>query len=139
MKERKILLEHITRTDIVILSALIPGKLAPVIITEEMAKSMKPGSVIVDIAIDQGGNCEITEAGIVYKKHNVVILGIQNIPGMVPLSSTWMFANNIYYFIENLIRDGKVVINREDEIIASCLLTVDGKIIHQGAREAMHL
>ena len=100
---------------------------------------MKPGSVIVDIAIDQGGNCEITEAGKAMKKHDVAIFGIQNIPGMVPLSSTWMFANNIYYFIENLIRDGKVVINREDEVIASCLLTVDGEIIHQGARESMCL
>jgi len=138
-KERETLREHIDNADIVILSALIPGKLAPVIITGEMIASMKSGSVIVDIAIDQGGNCEITEAGRTIRKDGVTIFGMQNIPGTVPLSATWMFANNIYNFLEPLLSPDGIVIDRSDEITASCLLTIDGEIVHTGARESMNL
>jgi len=139
IKERETLKEPVSQADIVILSALIPGRLAPVLVTEEMVKLMRPSSVVVDIAIDQGGNCELTEAGKIVEKHKVSIIGIQNIPGTVPISSTWMFANNIYNFIDNLIYDGTVKINMEDEIIAKCLLTDEGNIVHAGAREAMNL
>jgi len=138
-KERETLGEHISAADIMILSALIPGKLAPVLVTGEMVKTMKPGSVIVDIAIDQGGNCEITESGETAVKHGVTIMGIKNIPGTVPHTSTGMFAHNIYYFLENLVKDGRINIDMNDEIIASCLLTRDGGIVHDGAREAMNL
>ena len=138
-KEQEKLKEHVAMADIIILSALIPGKLAPVLITEEMVKSMQQGSVIVDIAIDQGGNCEVSEAGEIVEKHDVCIMGIKNIPGTVPKSSTGMFAQNIYYFVENLIKDGKITVNMEDEIIATSLLTKDGEIVHAGAREAMNL
>ena len=139
IEERKALMESVAQSDVVVLSALIPGKLAPVLITEEMVKSMKPGSVIVDIAIDQGGNCEITEAGKIIEKHEVCVMGIQNIPGTMPQSSTWMFANNIYNFVENLVQDGAVRLNMDDEIIATCLVTKNGEIIHTGARESMNL
>ncbi|MCE5252169.1 NAD(P) transhydrogenase subunit alpha [bacterium] len=138
-REREALRDRVSQSDIIILSALIPGKLAPVLITGEMVKSMRPGSVIVDIAIDQGGNCEISEAGKTFEKHGVTIFCIQNIPGLVPVSSTWMFANNMYNFVDNLIKDGRIVAGRDDEIIAACLLTIDGEIVHTGAREAMHL
>ena len=87
-KERQVVAEVIKDMDIVILSALIPGKLAPILVTEEMVKSMKPGSVIVDISIDQGGNCALTEPGEVVVKHSVNIQGIKNIPGHIPTSST---------------------------------------------------
>ena len=139
IKERKVLMESVALSDIIILSALVPGKLSPVIITGDMVKSMKPGSVIVDIAIDPGGNCEITEAGKIIEKHEVCVMGIQNIPGTMPQSSTWMFANNIYNFVENLVQDGAVRLNMDDEIIATCLVTKDGEIIHTGARESMNL
>ena len=138
-KERDIVREHAQKADILILSALIPGKLAPVLVTEDMVKSMKSGSVIVDIAVDQGGNCEITEAGKIKEKHNVSIMGIQNIPGTVAQSSTWMFAHNIYNFVENLIQEGTVSFDLNDEIIAHCLVTRNGEIVHAGAREAMGL
>jgi H+-translocating NAD(P) transhydrogenase subunit alpha len=137
--ERTILKEPVAVSDIIILSALVPGKLAPVIVTGEMLKSMNPGSVVVDIAIDQGGNCELTEAGKTTVREGVTVVGIQNIPGMVPISSTWMFANNIYNFIVNMIKDGEVHLNMDDEIISTCLLTIDGEIVHSGAKEAMHL
>ena len=136
-KEREVICETVSKADIIILTALIPGKLAPVLVTEEMVKSMSPGSAIVDIAIDQGGNCALTVGGEVKEYDGVSIDGTKNIPGMVPVSSTWMFAHNIYNFVVNLIKDGRVYLNTEDEIIASSLVTRGGKIVHNGALEAM--
>lgn len=138
-KERQVLAEVIKDMDIVILSALIPGKLAPILVTEEMVKSMKPGSVIVDISIDQGGNCALTEPGEIVVKHAVNIQGIKNIPGHIPTSSTWMFANNVYHLVEYLVKDGKLVLDTNDEIVSSILVTDGEKLVHQGAKEAMGL
>ncbi len=138
-KERDLLKETLPQMDIVFCGALVPGKLAPKLITEDMVASMAPGSVIVDISIDQGGNCAITEPGEVVVKHGVTIIGIKNIPGMLAESSTWMFANNIYHLVNYLIKDGKVALDRSDEIVASILTTFDGEIVHAGAKEAMGL
>ena len=149
LKERKALGEIVSHSDIIILSALVPGKIAPILVTEDMVQNMKTGSVIVDIAIDQGGNCEITEPGKVVEKIGVLIDGTKNIPGMLPSSSTWMFSNNIYNFLSNLVQessvkdasnqDGKIVIDTEDEIIASSLVTYQGEVVHAGALEAMKM
>lgn len=138
-KEREALKPLVKDADIIILSALIPGKLAPILITKEMVASMAPGSSIVDISIDQGGNCELTEAGEVVVKHGVTIDGTKNIPGMMPTSSTWMFANNVYQLLAFLAQDGKIVLDRTDPIIESTLSTIDKQIVHRGAREAMGL
>jgi NAD(P) transhydrogenase subunit alpha len=125
--------------DIVFLSALVPSRIAPILITEDMVKAMKPGAAIVDISIDQGGNCEITPPGEVEVKHNVTLIGIKNIPGMLPESSSWMFAQNIYNLTKYLTKDGKIVLDRNDDIVKGILTTIDGEIVHQGAREAMGL
>ena len=138
-KERDMIAPHLEKMDIVFLSALVPGKMAPVIITRDMMKKMKPGSVIVDISIDQGGNCELTDAGEVVVKHGVSIDGTKNIPGMMPTSSTWMFANNVFQLLSFLAKDGKIVLDRTDPIIESTLTTIDKQIVHRGAREAMGL
>lgn len=135
--EREAIRDAAAKADILVLSALVPGKLAPVLITEDMVRAMASGSVIVDIAIDQGGNCSITEPGKIATKHGVTIIGMKNIPGYVPTSSTWMFANNIYNFANYLVKDGSVSIRRDDEIIASSLVTIDGELVHAGALEAM--
>ncbi len=137
--ERKMLAPHIKDMDIIFLSALVPGKKAPVIITEEMVKTMKPGSVIVDISIDQGGNCELTPPGTVEEKYKVNLVGIKNIPGLLPSSSTWMFAQNICNLAKYLIKDGKLNLDMNDEIVQGILTTKDGEIVHKGAREAMGL
>jgi H+-translocating NAD(P) transhydrogenase subunit alpha len=137
--EREHLRETIKKMDIVFLSALVPGKLAPIIITEEMVKEMNPGAVIVDISIDQGGNCDITPPGDIKVKHGVTIQGVKNIPGHIPTSSTWMFANNVYNLVSYLTKDGSIVLNREDEITASILVTINGEIVHEGAKDAMGL
>ena len=136
-KEREALKPVIKDMDIIFCSALVPSKLAPVLITDEMVASMKPGSVIVDISIDQGGNCEATVPGETAVKHQVTIEGIKNIPGMLPTSSTWMFAQNIYNLVKYLTKDGKIALDMNDEIVKGVMTTIDGKIVHQGALEAM--
>lgn len=138
-KEREKIAEVITDMDIVFCSALIPGKIAPILITEDMIKKMKDGSVIVDISIDQGGNCEMTVPGQITKQHNVSIQGIKNIPGLLPTSSTWMFANNVYNLVKFLTKDDKIYLNLDDEITRSILVTNNGEIVHEGTREAMGL
>jgi NAD(P) transhydrogenase subunit alpha len=138
-KEREIIREWAIKSDIVIATALVPGKLAPILITAEMVRQMKPGSAIMDISIDQGGNCELTVGGEMTEHHGVLIDGTKNIPGMVPVSSTWMFSHNIFNFVSYLFKDGKLELNPEDEIIKSSLVTRNGQILHEGAREAMGL
>ena len=138
-KERELLAPHIKDMDIIFLSALVPGKLAPIIITEDMVKTMKPGSVIVDISIDQGGNCEITPPGEVVKKHDVHVVGIKNIPGLLPSSSTWMFSQNITNLAKYLIKNDKIELDLNDDIVKGILTTYNGEIVHKGAKEAMGL
>ena len=137
--ERENLKETIQEMDIVFCSALIPGKVAPIIITEEMVKGMKRGSVIVDISIDQGGNCELTPKGGIETKYGVTLMGVKNIPGLLPTSSTWMCSNNLYNLVNYLVKDGKVNLDRTDEVIAKSLVCIDGQLVHAGAREAMGL
>ncbi|MGX8695983.1 MAG: NAD(P) transhydrogenase subunit alpha [Prevotella sp.] len=137
IKEQEALRETIQQMDIVFCSALIPGKVAPIIITEDMVKGMKKGSVIVDISIDQGGNCELTPKGGIEKKYGVTLMGVKNIPGLLPTSSTWMFSNNLYNLVKYLVKDGRVELDRTDEIIQKSLVCIDGQLVHAGAREAM--
>jgi NAD(P) transhydrogenase subunit alpha len=137
VKERDALKETISKMDIVFCSALVPSRLAPVLVTEEIVEFMQPGSVIVDISIDQGGNCAITVPGEITNKHGVTILGIKNIPGFLPVSSTWMFAKNVCNLFKYLTKDNQIVLDLNDEIVAGILTTYNGEIVHVGAREAM--
>ena len=138
VKERAALADTIKDMDIIFCSALVPSKLAPVILTEELVKTMKPGAVIVDISIDQGGNCAITEPGETAVKHQITIEGIKNIPGMLPTSSTWMFSHNIYNLVKYLAKDGSISLDMNDDIVKGILTTINGEIVHKGAIEAMN-
>jgi len=138
-KEQEVLKPSVAGSDVVILAALVPGKRAPILLTKEMVHSMKRGSVIVDIAVDQGGNSEATRPGELVEENGVTIHGTQNIPGTVQTSSTWMFANNMYNFVSYVVKDGKIRLDMDDELIASCLVTRDAEIVHAGALEAMGL
>lgn len=138
-KEREKLNEILPEMDVVFCSALVPGKIAPILITEDMVKNMRNGSVIVDISIDQGGNSDITPAGKTEVKHGVTIIGIKNIPGMLPTSSTSMFSQNVYNLVKFLTKDGNIELDRNDEIVSSTLVTYDGEIVHMGTKEAMNL
>lgn len=135
-KEIEALKPVIKNADVVILTALIPGKEAPVLVTKEMVESMAPGSVIIDIAIDQGGNCELTKPGEEIVVNGVTISGVKNIPGKMPTSSTDMFAKNIFNLLSYLAKDGKIELDINDPIVKSSLTTKDKKIVHAGAREA---
>ena len=135
--ERERLAKVLPDMDVVFLSALVPGRLAPILITEDMVKTMKPGSVIVDIAIDQGGNCSITSPGIRDVKHGVTIEGIKNIPGMLATSSTFMYSANMYNLVKYLTKTGTLVLDESDDIVSGMLTTKDGKVVHAGALAAM--
>ncbi|HHT73662.1 MAG TPA: NAD(P) transhydrogenase subunit alpha [Firmicutes bacterium] len=136
-KEQEAIAPAVSEADIVILSALVPGHEAPVLVTQEMVETMRPGSVIVDISIDQGGNCALARAGEIIEHGGVVIDGTQNIPGTVPVSATMLFAKNVLHFVSHLVHDGKVELNLADEIIAASLVTHNGQIVHSGTLEAM--
>jgi NAD(P) transhydrogenase subunit alpha len=136
-REHQIIAPHLAEADAVILSALVPGEVAPVLVTEEMVRSMKPGSVIMDISIDQGGNCAVTEPGRFVQKFGVHVCGIQNIPGRMALHASWLYANNLYYYVENLFKGSGTELNLQDEIVKSSLVTHRSVIHHQGTLKAM--
>lgn len=136
-KERELLLPHVEQSDAIILTALIPGEVAPTIINEEMLAKMKKGSVIVDVAVDQGGNCSLTRCGEEYNYNGITISGIMNVPATLPIDATNMFAQSLYNFFAYIIQDKEIKTDRSDEIIESTLVTHKGSIIHRGTLLAM--
>ncbi len=136
-KEREEIGPHAEAADIVILSALVPGEVAPVLVTEEMVKRMKPGSVIIDVSVDQGGNCALTKAGQQTVKHGVTLCGIWNIPGAMPVDASWLYANNVLHYVQNLFKKGPPTPDMNDDIVRHSLVTWQGNIVHQGTLKAM--
>jgi NAD(P) transhydrogenase subunit alpha len=124
--------EQIKKTDIAICTALIPGKPAPVLITEEMVKDMKEGSVIVDLAVEMGGNCPISEKDKVVTKHGVKLVGYTNMSSRIATDASVLYAKNLFNFISPLVdkETKSLKINREDEIVKGTLLTIDGQVVH---------
>jgi NAD(P) transhydrogenase subunit alpha len=115
--------------DVVITTALIPGRAAPVLVTEEMVKAMKPGSVIVDLAAPQGGNCPLTEPGRTVARHGVVIVGETNLPALVAADASALYARNVLDFLKLILpKDGELKIDLEDDIVAACLVTHNGEV-----------
>lgn len=138
-RERAALAALMLETDILILSALVPGEVAPLLITAEMVRSLRPGSVIVDVAIDQGGNCALTEAGREVVVHDVYICGTSNIPGGMAVDATWLYAHNMLHYIQNLFQNGPDRPCLDDEIVRHSLVTHGRKIVHAGTLQAMRL
>ncbi len=124
-RQAALVAERIKQADVVITTALIPGRAAPVLVTEEMVKSMKPGSVIVDLAAEQGGNCPLTEKNQVVVKHGVTLVGTTNIAGLVPQDASALYARNLLSFLELLLdkKTGAFAVNLEDEIVKAALVT----------------
>ena len=121
--------KRVAAADIVITTALIPGRAAPVLVTEEMVKSMKPGSVIVDIAAPAGGNCPLTEAGKTVVKHGVTLVGETNLPALVAADSSALYARNVLDFLKLVIsKEGAFQVPLDDDIVVACLMTQDGQI-----------
>lgn len=128
-KQREVLKKHLAVADIVITTALIPGRKAPVLVTEEMVKVMKPGSVIVDMAVEQGGNCELSEAGKVVIKHGVKITGYTNYPSMLAPNASETYSKNIFAFLTHLATKDGFKWDMEDEITVGTLICRDGKVL----------
>lgn len=132
-KQAKLVAETLIKQDIVITTALIPGRPAPILVTEEMVRSMKPGSVIVDLAAPQGGNCALTQIGKTIDINGVKILGFENISSHIATDSSALYARNLMNLLAILVdKNGDLVINMDDEIIKATVLTKSGQIVHPG-------
>lgn len=129
-RQATLVAERIKQADVVITTALIPGRKAPVLVTEEMVKTVKPGSVIVDMAVEQGGNCPLSELDQIVIKHGVKIIGIANLPALVAADSSALYARNLLNFFDLLVdkKTGSLNLNREDEIIAGTLMCINGEV-----------
>ncbi len=136
-KQKELIFKHITEADIVITTALVPGKKAPVLISEEMVKKMKTGSVILDMAVEFGGNCEISEAGKTVVKHGVKIIGEPNLPALVPLTASELYSKNLLTLIEYIGKEGKITLNLEDEIVKGSLIVHNGEILDPRVKAAL--
>ena len=134
-RQRELLARVVAESDVVITAAVIPGQKSPVLITGEMVARMAPGSVIVDLASERGGNCELTKTGEVVIEHGVSIVGWINIAGRVPYHASQLYARNLSAFLLHLVQEGKLKLNLEDEIIRSTLVTQRGEIVNPRVRE----
>jgi NAD(P) transhydrogenase subunit alpha len=134
-RQRELLGDAVAANDVVITAAVIPGKTSPILVTKEMVARMAPGSVIVDLAAERGGNCELTRGGEVVVEHGVTIIGAFNLASAVPYHASQMYAKNVTAFLLNLVKDGKVQINEADEIHRETLLTHGGEIVNARVRE----
>ncbi len=138
-KQRELMLKAVAASDVVITTAAIPGRKSPVLVTAEMVAAMAPGSVIVDLAAERGGNCELTRADQTVVEHGVTILGPTNLPATVPLHASQMYARNITTFLLHLAKDGKLTIDTADQITRDTLVARDGEVVHPRVREALGL
>src|SRR2546427_6805388 len=133
-KQQEMMFKYVTAADAVIPTALVPGQRAPILITEEMVRGMRPGSVIVDLAAEQGGNCALTEPGQEVVKHGVVIIGPINLPSTVPFHASQMYARNVTSFLAHLLKDGVIHLDLNDELTRGPLVTYQGEILHEAVK-----
>jgi NAD(P) transhydrogenase subunit alpha len=136
-KQRQMMLKYVAAADVVIPTALVPGKRAPVLITEEMVRGMRPGSVIVDLAAEQGGNCVLTEPGQEVVKHGVTIIGPINLPSTVPFHASQMYARTVTNYLTHLLKEGKIQLDLNDELTRGALVTHQGEIVHEVVKAAL--
>jgi NAD(P) transhydrogenase subunit alpha len=138
-KQRELLGKVVAESDVVVTAAVIPGKKSPILVTKEMVDGMAPGSVLVDLAAERGGNCELTRAGEKVEEHGVTIIGSINLASTVPYHASQMYAKNVATFLLYIVKDGKLQINPQDEIVRETLLTQGGEIVSARLREIYKL
>jgi len=138
-QQRELLGKVIAESDVVITAAVIPGKKSPVLVTKEMVAGMAPGSVLVDLAAERGGNCELTRAGEKIVEHGVTLIGWFNLASTVPYHASQMYARNLTAFLLHLVKDGKLQLDTKDEIIRDTLLTYGGQVVNARLREFFSL
>jgi NAD(P) transhydrogenase subunit alpha len=138
-RQRELLGKVVAESDVVISAAVIPGKKPPILVTKEMVASMAPGSVIVDLAGERGGNCELTRPGEIVVEHGVTIIGWFNLASTVPYHASQMYARNVSAFLLHIVKDGKLQLNLDDEIIRETMLTRGGEVVNARVREFFSL
>jgi proton-translocating NAD(P)+ transhydrogenase subunit alpha len=136
-KEHEVLTQHIRQSDVVITAAAVPGRKAPVLVTEEMLTGMKEGSIIVDLAAETGGNCSLTQPKKDIDHNGITIMGPVNLPSAVPVHASQMYSRNISTFLMNMVKEGKINIDLTDDITKSCLVTQEGKIVHEAVAKVI--
>ncbi len=136
-REQQILHDHVAASDVVITTAQVPGKKAPLLVTKEAIEAMKPGSVIVDLAVEQGGNVALSKPGEVYEHNGVSIIGPTNLPSELSIHTSQMYARNIIALLLNLVKDGQLNLDFEDEITKGCCITHQGEIIHEKTKSLL--
>jgi len=136
-RTQEVVAEHVKHADVVITTAQVPGKKAPILVTEEMVAQMKPGSVIVDLAAEQGGNCACTDPGKDVQWNGVTIIGPINLPSSMPVHASQMYAKNLSTLVQYLIKDNALQLNFEDDIIKAACITHAGEICNQRVRDAL--
>jgi NAD(P) transhydrogenase subunit alpha len=134
-KQRELIGEHIAKSDVVITTAAVPGRRAPLLVTSEMVKGMRPGSVIVDLAADTGGNVELTQAGKDIDVGGVTIIGTKNVPSTMPLHASQLYARNVANLLLHLVKEGAIVLDFADEITKGCCVTHGGEIVNERAKQ----
>lgn len=134
-KQRELLGKTVAESDVVITAAVIPGKKSPVLVTKDMVEKMAPGSVIVDLAAERGGNCELTKPGEIIVEHNVTIIGDFNLAATVPYHASSLYSRNVTSFLQHLVKDGKMQLDMKDEIMRETLVTQDGEVVNARVRE----
>ena len=136
-RQQALMAQVVAGVDVVVTTALIPGAAAPMLITAEAVAAMQPGSIIVDCAAERSGNCELTRPDETVVTHNrVTILGPTNLPSMLPHDASLMYAKNVAALLGLIVKDGKLALDEEDEIVRAVLVTTDGEIVHPGVRDA---
>ncbi len=138
-RQRELLGKVVAESDVVITAAVIPGKKPPILVTKEMVASMAPGSVIVDLAGERGGNCELTRPGEIVVEHGVTIIGWFNLASTVPYHASQMYARNVTAFLLHLVKDGKLQLDMDDEIVRETMLTHGGEVVNARVREFFSL
>jgi len=136
-KQREIVLQHVSQADAVITTALIPGRPAPKLVSRQMVEAMRPGSVIVDLAVEQGGNCELSQPDQEVVHGGVVILGPSNLAATMPHDASALYARNVWALLQLLWKNGALTVDTTDEVIAGCLLTHDGRVVHGPTAERL--
>ncbi len=136
-KQQDLIHKHIAKSDAVITTALIPGRAAPILISKNMVNDMRPGSVIIDLASENGGNCELTQKDKIIEHNNITINGTSNFPATMPIHASELYAKNISAFIKYMVSDGKINVDLEDEIISGSLFTHKGEITDDATKKAM--
>jgi len=136
-RQAELVAETLKKQDIVICTALIPGRQAPTLVSEEMVQSMKPGSIIVDLAVEQGGNCPLSRPGEIVDHGGVAIMGHRNVPGRLPVDASMLYAKNLFNFVSAFAdqESGSIKLDWEDELVSGTGLTREGAVVHPNFKD----